>query len=111
MSAFSYEIANVHAAVQRAAPGHPKGIYALPWYLVVGEPLSGRTAAVHAMHLTWPNGDGPLKTGSPTELCTYWMPQECVIIEPGSSDLTSLKPRLSRATLSLAAANSGPSWA
>jgi type VI protein secretion system component VasK len=90
MSAFSYEIASVHAAVQRACPGDPKGIYALPWYLVIGDPTSGRTAMIHAMNLTWRGGDGPLKTGLPTELCTYWMPQECVIIEP---EATVLGPR------------------
>jgi type VI secretion system protein ImpL len=42
------------------------------------------------MNLTWRGGDGPLKTGLPAELCTYWMPQECVIIEPES---TVLGPR------------------
>jgi type VI protein secretion system component VasK len=96
MSAFSYELASVHAAVLRAHPASPKGIYTLPWYLVIGDPTSGRTAAIHAMNLTWRNGDGPLKTGVPTELSTYWMPEECVIIEPES---TVLGPRRNPAHL------------
>jgi type VI secretion system protein ImpL len=82
MSAFSYEIATVHAAVERQWPGHPQGIYAVPWYLVVGNPGAGRSTALHAMNLTWKHGDGPLKTGLPTQLATYWLPDECVIIEP-----------------------------
>jgi type VI protein secretion system component VasK len=87
MSAFTYEIATVQAAVDRLHPGHAKGIYALPWYLVLGEPGSGRSAAIHAMNLTWPQGDGPLRTGLPTQLCTFWLPQEAVFIEPESNVL------------------------
>jgi len=83
MSTFTYELATVATAVQRAYPGHPEGAYAIPWYLVVGHPGSGRTAALHAMNLTWAQGsDGPLSTGLPQQLCTYWMPKEAVFIEP-----------------------------
>src|SRR5262245_12539456 len=87
MSVFSYEIATVHAAVERAYPAHPEGVYAIPWYLVVGNPGSGRTAALHAMNLTWQGSDGPLKTGLPQQLCTYWMPKEAVFIEPEATVL------------------------
>jgi type VI secretion system protein ImpL len=87
MSAFAYEIANVTAAVQRAYPGHAEGAYAIPWYLVVGNPGSGRTAALHAMNLTWQGSDGPLDTGLPQQLCTYWMPKEGVFIEPEATVL------------------------
>jgi len=91
MSAFTYELATVTAAVQRAYPNHPEGAYAIPWYLVVGHPGSGRTAALHAMNLTWAQGsDGPLATGLPQQLCTYWMPKEAVFIEP---EATVLGPR------------------
>ena len=90
MSAFSYELASVAAAVQRAYPGHPQGAYAIPWYLVIGNPGSGRTALVHAMGLTWQGGDGPLATGLPQQLCTYWMPKEAVFLEP---EATVLGPR------------------
>jgi type VI protein secretion system component VasK len=82
MSAFAYEIAAVHAAVTRAYPGHPEGIYAIPWYLVVGDPGSGRSTALHAMNLTWSRGDGPLATSLPQQLCSYWMPDEALFIEP-----------------------------
>lgn len=82
MSVFSYELATVTAAVQRAYPGHPEGAYAIPWYLVVGHPGSGRSSALHAMNLTWQGSDGPLTTGLPQQLCTFWMPKEAVFIEP-----------------------------
>ncbi len=83
MSAFTYEIANVSVAVERAYPNHKEGAYAIPWYLLVGNPGSGRSTALHAMNLTWQQGsDGPLATGLPQQLCTYWMPKEAVFIEP-----------------------------
>ena len=80
---FAYEIAAVHAAVQLMLPGDPKGIYAVPFYLVIGEPGSGRSTALRAMNLTWPSGDGTLRTGLPQQYSTYWMAQEAVFIEPG----------------------------
>jgi type VI secretion system protein ImpL len=85
MTAFAYEIASVLAEVQRRHPSHAEGIYALPWYMVVGNPGSGRTTALHALHLTWDGGDGPFQTNAPTKLCTYWIPKEAVFIEPEST--------------------------
>jgi type VI secretion system protein ImpL len=82
MSAFTYELATATAAVHRAYPAHEEGAYAIPWYLVVGNPGSGRSSALHAMHLTWQGNDGPLTTGLPQQLCTLWMPKEAVFIEP-----------------------------
>jgi len=87
MSVFHYEIASVHAAVARAFPNHAEGIYAIPWYLVIGEPGSGRSTALHAMNLTWNSGQGPLQIGIPQQLCAYWLPQEAVFIEPGPNVL------------------------
>lgn len=84
-SVFHYEIASVHAAVARAYPG--QGIYAIPWYLVIGDPGSGRSTALHAMNLTWTQGDGPLQIGIPQQQCTYWLPQEAVFIEPEATVL------------------------
>lgn len=81
---FVYEIAAVHSAVQQLKPGDPKGIYAIPFYLVLGQPGSGRSHALRAMNLTWPNGDGTVRTGLPQQYCTYWTAQEAVFIEPGS---------------------------
>lgn len=83
MSVFAYEIAAVNTAVERGYPDHRLGIYAVPWYLVLGNPTSGRSTALHAMNLSWSTGgDGPLKIGLPQQLCTYWMPKEAVFIEP-----------------------------
>ncbi len=79
---FVYEIAAVHAAVQQQKPGHPQGIYAIPFYLVLGEPGSGRSHALRSMNLTWPSGDGTVRTGLPQQYCTYWMAEEAVFIEP-----------------------------
>ncbi len=82
MTAFAYEIAAVLAAQEQARPGDPQGAYALPWYLVVGDPGTGRSSAVRAVNLSWPYVDGPLQLGTPTQMCTYWMPEKAVFIEP-----------------------------
>ena len=79
---FVYEVAAVNAAVQRMKPGDPQGIYAIPFYLVLGEPSAGRSTALRAMNLTWPDGDGRVNTGLPQQYCTYWMAQEAAFIEP-----------------------------
>ncbi|MBI4702912.1 MAG: hypothetical protein HY794_14890 [Desulfarculus sp.] len=82
MSTFAYEIAGVLAHQERARPGDAAGPYALPWYLVVGEPESGRTTAIKRMNVHWPAGDEPLSIQAPQQMCTYWMPRGAVIIEP-----------------------------
>lgn len=79
---FVYEVAAVNAAVQRMKPGDSQGIYAVPFYLVLGEPSAGRSTALRAMNLTWPDGDGRVSTGLPQQYCTYWMAQEAAFIEP-----------------------------
>lgn len=83
MTTFAYELASVLSAQTRAHPGDPAGPYALPWYLVVGEPGAGRSSAIRAINMSWPHGDGPLELGTPGQLCTYWMPEKAVFIEPG----------------------------
>lgn len=83
MTAFAYELAAVLAAQQRARPGDPAGAYAMPWYLVLGEPKSGRSSAIRAVSVSWPWGEGPVQTGAPDPQCTYWMPEKIVVIEPG----------------------------
>ncbi len=96
---FVYEIAAVNAAVQRMKPGDSQGIYAIPFYLVIGEPGAGRSTALRAMNLTWPDGDARVNTGLPQQYCTYWMAQEAAFIEPQairSSKCTTsarIKPR------------------
>lgn len=77
MSTSSYEIANVQAQVIRAYPHSPDGPYAIPWYLVLGDPGSGRSTALHAMNLTWEGGDGPMQIGLPQQLCTYRRRRRC----------------------------------
>jgi type VI protein secretion system component VasK len=84
---FVYELASVHTLVQQAHPDHPQGIYAIPCYLVAGEPGSGRSTAIRSMDLTWAHGDGPLQTGVPEPRCTYWMAKEALFIEPEASVL------------------------
>lgn len=82
-SPFVYELASAQAAVTREHPEHPSDPYAIPWYLVVGDPGAGRSTALRAMALSWPqSGDGRLSLNLPQQLCTYWMCSEAVFIEP-----------------------------
>lgn len=85
MTAFAYELAALSAAVEQAHATHSSPLYAVPWYLVVGEPGTGRTSVVRAMNLSWPRGDAPLATNVPGQQCQYWLPERAVLIEPGPS--------------------------
>lgn len=82
MSAFATELGSVVSVIERALPNGDKGAYALPWYLVLGDPGAGRSTAIRAMNLGWPGGDGTLKLGLAQQLCTYWMANEAIFIEP-----------------------------
>lgn len=82
MSQFRQEIQAVHDAVARMRPGHAKGIYAVPWYMVVGDPGTGRTTMIRSMNLTWPDGDPALKLGLSSQLCDWWMAEEAIFLEP-----------------------------
>ncbi len=86
MSQFATELATVVTAQARAARGAPDVAYALPWYLVLGRPGTGRTTAIRALNLSWPWGDGPVVMQT-MSLCTYWMPEKAVFIEPESQVL------------------------
>ncbi len=82
MTAFAYELATVLQAQEQARPGDPEGAYAMPWYLVIGTPGSGRTTAIKALNMSWPQGDTAIGMNMPEQLCTYWMPEKAVFIEP-----------------------------
>lgn len=90
-SPFVYELASVQASITRDHPEHPSDPYKVPWYIVLGDPGSGRSTALRSMQLTWPQGsDGMLRLSLPQQLCTYWMANEAVFIEP---EATVLGPR------------------
>ena len=80
---FEYEVASAVDAFTRARPELASDPYALPWYLVLGEPGTGRTTALKSQALTWPHGDGPVVLGLPRERCAWWLSGEAVFIEPG----------------------------
>lgn len=84
MTAFAYEIATVLQAQEAARPNDPEGVYAMPWYLVMGRPGSGRTTAIKAMNMSWPRGDQPVPMQLPDQKCTYWFPEKAIFIEPES---------------------------
>jgi type VI protein secretion system component VasK len=78
MSLFAAEIGQLIAAVKTAFGGD---IYAVPWYLVVGEPRTGKSTVIRSMNLTW-QGEGKVNMpGSP--MCTYFLSKEAVFIEAG----------------------------
>lgn len=52
------------------------GVYSVPWYLAVGEPMSGKSTVIKTMNLTW--AQPPAIEG---QFCHYWVSQEAVIIE------------------------------
>jgi len=84
VTAFAYELATLLRAQEQARVGDPEGAYAMPWYLVIGTPGSGRTTAIKALSMSWPYGDTAIPMNLPEPLCTYWMPEKAVFIEPES---------------------------
>jgi type VI secretion system protein ImpL len=82
MTTFAYELASVLQHIAAARPESPDRLYALPWYLVIGEPGSGRSTAIKALSLRWPHGDGPLPLSTPDPWCSYWLPEKVLFIEP-----------------------------
>ncbi|WP_437723005.1 type VI secretion system protein [Sorangium sp. So ce861] len=84
---FVYELASVHALVEQGNPDSDQGIYAVPCYLVLGEPGSGRSTVIRSMNLTWPPGGAPLQIGVPGARCSYWLAKEALFIEPEASVL------------------------
>jgi type VI protein secretion system component VasK len=83
MTAFAYEIATLIQTQEMARPGDPEGAYSMPWYLVMGQPGTGRSTAIKAMNMSWPRGDQPVAMQLPDPKCTYWFPEKAVFIEPG----------------------------
>lgn len=81
MGPFTQEIDALLATVAQKHPDK-KPPYQVPWYLVIGDPGTGRSTAVRSQFLTWSMGDGPLPPATSTPFCTYWMADECVLIEP-----------------------------
>ena len=65
MTTFNSDIDQIRSALARIRPGGKGDIYALPWYLVVGEPETGKSAAIKAIGLTFPHGD-PIRSANLT---------------------------------------------
>lgn len=78
MSLFSAEIATLVSAVTKITGGD---VYSVPWYLVVGEPRTGKSTVIRSMNLTW-QGDGKVPMPA-SALCTYFVAKEAVFIEAG----------------------------
>jgi type VI protein secretion system component VasK len=79
VTAFKSDIEQVRSFIARVRPGGKDDIYALPWYLVVGEPETGKSAAVKAIGLTFPHGE-PARSQN----LTCWIAGEAVVLEPSA---------------------------
>ncbi len=62
-----------------------KALYALPWYIVVGLPGSGKTAAVRNSGLAFPYVDpatgGGMRGIGATKNCDWWFADEAIILD------------------------------
>ncbi len=86
-TSFAYELASLVATQSSLFGGATESAYALPWYVVVGEPGTGKSTAIRAVNLSWPRGNAPLAMNVPNQRCQYWLPEKAVFIEPGASVL------------------------
>lgn len=68
---FADEFAQVLARIKSQG-----GVYAVPWYLAIGEPSVGKSTVLKSMNLTW---NQPATFDG--QYCQYWISREAVIIE------------------------------
>jgi type VI protein secretion system component VasK len=87
MSIFSYELASAIQAQGQMTGSGADGLYGLPWYLVIGEPGSGRSSTIVAMNQSCKGADSPVPTNAPNAQCSYWLSEQGLFIEPGSNVL------------------------
>lgn len=67
-----------HSSLRR----HGNPIYALPWYMMVGQPGSGKTTAVtHSRPGGLVRGTAPQDITGPTENCEWWFLNRAVILD------------------------------
>ena len=52
------------------------GVYSVPWYLAIGEPMVGKSTVIKSMNLTW---NQPATYEG--QFCQYWISQEAVVVE------------------------------
>ncbi len=71
--------------------GNP--LYALPWYLIMGESGSGKTAAVKSARLSSPLTDvTPITSVDGTKNCDWWFLDEAVIMDTAGRYSSALDP-------------------
>jgi type VI protein secretion system component VasK len=57
------------------------GLYALPWYLVIGPPGSGKSAALGASGLDLPAEFAHVAHGGATRDCDWWLTNEAIVLD------------------------------
>ncbi len=75
------DLASVKASLAQLRPPGQADAYATPWYLVVGEPGTGRSSAVRASGLVLPTGADFQAVGNGALSCL--LAPEAVVLEPG----------------------------
>jgi hypothetical protein len=58
-----------------------EGVYALPWYVVIGEPGSGKSALLHESGFELPAEFARLPAPGPTRDCDFWLANEAIVLD------------------------------
>jgi len=66
--------------------------YALPWYLVIGEPGTGKSAALHASGLEMPALYARPQALAPTEHLSWWFTNQAILLDTTGRYLASDDP-------------------
>ncbi|MEM7353140.1 MAG: type VI secretion protein IcmF/TssM N-terminal domain-containing protein [Acidobacteriota bacterium] len=60
---------------------HRVSIYDLPWFLLIGEPQSGKTTTLEKSGLEFPIGQEAISGAGGTRNCDWWFTEEAVILD------------------------------
>src|SRR5262245_7869814 len=69
-------------ALRRSRIGRQRRwLYFLPWYVIIGEPASGKSTAINNSGLRFPMGQPKLSGTGGTKNCDWWFGEDCIILD------------------------------
>ena len=78
---FMKAVQSLKASKLGGSKGGANALYALPWYMIIGPPGSGKSTALRNSGLRFPYSAGAVQGMGGTRNCQWWMTNEAVILD------------------------------